>query len=248
VEDTASLAFIVTKSSQLSFKQGSLENGHKIIATPPILSRFLAAESQAPQLAGGWVLAGLRERSNAAVQVPQAITIFSVRAVEADKPSAPKAVEQLANLTRRETTVKSSPHRSPEIRSVKLVGDLVNCPSSPLTTVILIITNCEIKWISMPEEMYRQGDLLVVKIPKLPKGKRLKKARTNVILRGEVTGHAHELIGGDLLVDTSWRPEMFIKIEATGKIVHEEHDPITLPKGFYKVVRQREYMTGYVRE
>ena len=92
----------------------------------------------------------------------------------------------------------------------------------------------------MAQEMYRQGDLLFVKIDKLPK--RLRKIKENIILRGEATGHAHKLVGGILYRTYSWsNPEMFIEIPSSGKIVHEEHAPLVLPKGIYQVIRQREY-------
>ena len=94
----------------------------------------------------------------------------------------------------------------------------------------------------MTEEMYRQGDVLFIKIAKIPK--KAKKADTNVIVEGEATGHAHRLMGGDLFrTELPWNRgfDLFISAGSNTRIDHEEHDAIGLPKGEYRVVRQREY-------
>ena len=92
----------------------------------------------------------------------------------------------------------------------------------------------------MAEKMYRQGDVLLVKIDKLPSGRR-SPSKDKIILRGEATGHAHRLVGGDLFSVFGADRGMFIEIKTKGKVVHEEHGPLTLEKGFYEVVRQKEY-------
>ena len=38
-----------------------------------------------------------------------------------------------------------------------------------------------------------------------------------------------------------------LHLETGGRLMHEEHAPITLPKGWYRVIRQREYVPGAVR-
>ena len=37
---------------------------------------------------------------------------------------------------------------------------------------------------------------------------------------------------------------MFVEVPTHGRITHEEHGPISLPAGHYRVVRQREYIPG----
>ena len=94
----------------------------------------------------------------------------------------------------------------------------------------------------MSQEMYRQGDVLFVKVEKIPK--KAKKASTDVIVEGEATGHAHRIVGGELFQEElPWNQgfELFINAGSSARIVHEEHGAIDLPKGSYKVVRQREY-------
>jgi len=89
----------------------------------------------------------------------------------------------------------------------------------------------------MARVMYRQGDLLFVKVDRLPK-RGLVRVYDDVIVRGEATGHAHRLVGGELYRagDT-----MYIVVRSVARVVHEEHAPIVLERGFWKVVRQREY-------
>lgn len=85
--------------------------------------------------------------------------------------------------------------------------------------------------------MYRQGDLLLQKIDKIPKGTNI--VQDNIVLRGEFTGHAHRVQNGKLRKDKNGF--MFIDAGKLTMLVHEEHNPIKLPQGKYVVVRQREY-------
>ena len=85
-------------------------------------------------------------------------------------------------------------------------------------------------------KIYRQGDVLLKKIKSLPK--KVKKLDTDIIVKGEATGHAHRLQNGTIY----WRRNtMFIKANTGASIVHEEHAPIELEPGIYEVVRQREF-------
>lgn len=87
--------------------------------------------------------------------------------------------------------------------------------------------------------IYRQGDVLLKKIDELPKNKR--KLKTDIIVRGEATGHAHKIRIGILF--SSWEdgPHLYIKASKGAKVVHEEHEEIDLEQGIYEVIRQREY-------
>lgn len=85
---------------------------------------------------------------------------------------------------------------------------------------------------------YRQGDILFVEIRSLPCSR--KKLGHGLIAEGEATGHKHEFIGetAELYADGS---ELFLDVSACTDIVHAEHKTIALPKGFYRIVLQREY-------
>ena len=103
-------------------------------------------------------------------------------------------------------------------------------------------------------EMYRQGDVLVLPLARdeLPQPLiRAPRDRRNrmVLALGEATGHAH-IVTGDgvsLLCPPDDPSRLFLLIEGHGRLVHDEHGPIALGPGAYRVVRQREYAPGAIR-
>lgn len=93
-------------------------------------------------------------------------------------------------------------------------------------------------------KFYRQGDVGLQQIDKLPKG--LKVIKSLVLVLGEATGHKHQLKTGRVFQDD--KGLMFLKLAKATELIHEEHQTIKLPKGFYSIIRQREYvMTDMVR-
>lgn len=85
--------------------------------------------------------------------------------------------------------------------------------------------------------MYRQGDILI--IPRNPYHTTTSYGGT-VVAEGELTGHRHQIIGG--FVDRVSEPFSMLVVEAEiGRLVHEEHNTIELPRGYYEIVRQREF-------
>ena len=104
--------------------------------------------------------------------------------------------------------------------------------------------------------MFRQGDVLIVPIGEsaLPphvgdtQGEPRDARGRMVLALGEVTGHAHAVLGpGRLLRDPGRPGRLLLHLPDGGRVVHEEHAAIPLPKGWYGVVRQREYVPGAVR-
>ncbi|MEU7912403.1 hypothetical protein [Microbispora bryophytorum] len=94
--------------------------------------------------------------------------------------------------------------------------------------------------------MYRQGDVLIVPVTEesVPRGLRPvpRDPRGRLVLaEGEATGHCHAFPGPGTLYPG------FLHLPAGGRLVHEEHDPIPLPKGWFRVIRQREYVPGSFR-
>ena len=61
---------------------------------------------------------------------------------------------------------------------------------------------------------------------------------------GEATGHAHVATGEGLklLCLPDDLTAMFLQVQVYGRLSHEEHGPIPLAPGFYRVIRQREYL------
>ena len=85
--------------------------------------------------------------------------------------------------------------------------------------------------------MVRQGDLLIMKVNKLPDG--CVKHGHRILAEGEATGHKHELDTGELYEKEG---TLFFRVSGDpATLKHEEHGPITFEPGVYKVIRQREY-------
>jgi len=86
------------------------------------------------------------------------------------------------------------------------------------------------------KKQYRQGDYLFEKVSGLPEKRTLKADR--VVGEGEVTGHRHQVVRGRL-----WDAdgELFVESLGDAVVVHEEHGPIELPTGVFKVIRQKEF-------
>jgi hypothetical protein len=104
--------------------------------------------------------------------------------------------------------------------------------------------------------MYRQGDVLIVPVAQEAVPSHVtdapgeaRDARGRMVLAlGEVTGHAHAVTGpGRLVREPGPFGPMLLQLPEGGRVVHEEHAAIPLPKGWYRVVRQREYLPGAVR-
>ena len=69
-----------------------------------------------------------------------------------------------------------------------------------------------------------------------------------ILALGEVTGHAHAVVGpGDLYRPGDPLAPAVLHVPSGARVAHEEHGPIALPRGWYRVVRQREYVPGAVR-
>ncbi len=89
----------------------------------------------------------------------------------------------------------------------------------------------------------RQGDVLFTQIEALPRGLTVRKS--NVVVEGESTGHAHRLVSGRILEDA--QDYLFLEVLRATQIVHEEHHAIDLEPGLYQVTRQREYTPEAIR-
>ena len=98
----------------------------------------------------------------------------------------------------------------------------------------------------MPE-LYRHGDILLKRVSAMPKNEKLIKRAEPIVEYGEVTGHAHRLIGEVEVYaeQESGQTANYVVVPDTAtkpaQLVHEEHDTIELSPGVYEVTRQREY-------
>jgi hypothetical protein len=101
--------------------------------------------------------------------------------------------------------------------------------------------------------MVRQGDVLLVQLDEF--GHEVESVKTRVVpvkatktvvAEGELTGH-HHVLHGRVEIYPLEQPVYFLPYG--GKLRHQladgqqaEHNPITLPPGFYQQIQQREYV------
>jgi hypothetical protein len=89
---------------------------------------------------------------------------------------------------------------------------------------------------------YRQGDVFIETVTALPDGG-ADIPRVNgrlVLAEGEATGHAHAIAARQAQL-REVAGAVYLTLLTRAWLRHEEHDPIQLPPGIYRVRRQREY-------
>jgi len=96
--------------------------------------------------------------------------------------------------------------------------------------------------------MYRQGDVLIVAVDKVPDdAKEVPRDKRGVILaEGEVTGHAHRIAHRSASLYRSESDARFLRVMGPAPVAlsHEEHTAVELPPGNYRVSIHREYQPG----
>jgi hypothetical protein len=96
------------------------------------------------------------------------------------------------------------------------------------------------------KRLYRHGDVLVLQVPALPEAA-LKKTHLT-LAEGELTGHSHRIAESDSAELWEHQSDRFLRvIGPSATLIHEEHGPITLTPGIYRVWRQREYSPNEIR-
>lgn len=92
----------------------------------------------------------------------------------------------------------------------------------------------------MTKVLKRQGDVLLERLgDDVPITGETKVITDRVIARGETTGHAHVLEGGELL-ETN-RGTLAVVREEGAKVVHDEHDELEIEPGVWLIRHQIEY-------
>jgi hypothetical protein len=70
----------------------------------------------------------------------------------------------------------------------------------------------------------------------------VKRLRHLTLAHGELTGHSHQIREKEHVALWQSVSELFLQIDSPhATVVHDEHAPIEIPKGIYRVWRQREY-------
>ncbi|MDP3012954.1 MAG: hypothetical protein Q8M92_01840 [Candidatus Subteraquimicrobiales bacterium] len=96
-------------------------------------------------------------------------------------------------------------------------------------------------------KILRHGDILLKKLAEGEISLTGVFAKDDAILEyGELTGHAHRLVGGEVQVYKTPGVDqaatyVIVKEDIGADLIHEEHDLIHLEPGTYEVVRQREH-------
>ena len=84
----------------------------------------------------------------------------------------------------------------------------------------------------------QQGDVLLM-VATIPVA--AKPSSGLVLAEGETTGHAHRVTRGQAKMLRDGERIFLRVLSGDATVTHEEHGPITLPRGDYEVKRVREY-------
>lgn len=88
----------------------------------------------------------------------------------------------------------------------------------------------------------QQGDVLIRQIAQLPKNLKLRQhPRGAVVAEGEVTGHAHVVLGDGVEVWGAEDGTLYVSAPHGGTVTHEEHHAQPLAPGDYRIGIVREY-------
>jgi hypothetical protein len=94
--------------------------------------------------------------------------------------------------------------------------------------------------------MWRQGDVFIAPVPSLPRNSKHRPG--GVLVEGELTGHSHRVADLRTAEVLEAGNDLFLRVLAdTATIIHQEHGPITLSRGNYRIWGQREYSPEAIR-
>jgi hypothetical protein len=94
--------------------------------------------------------------------------------------------------------------------------------------------------------MWRQGDVFIASITSIPAG--ADRLKHGVLVEGEATGHSHRVEDPATAHLFQGRGDLYLRVVGdSARILHQEHAAITLPRGTYRVWKQREYAPGMIR-
>jgi hypothetical protein len=99
---------------------------------------------------------------------------------------------------------------------------------------------------SRVKTLYRHGDVLVEQVNTIPTT--AVKRPHLVLAEGEMTGHAHRIAEPRSAELYQVGAQMYLRVLAeSATLMHQEHGPVALPRGDYRVWRQREYSPREIR-
>lgn len=94
--------------------------------------------------------------------------------------------------------------------------------------------------------MYRHGDVFVTAVTAIPSDAR--PLPQCVLAEGELTGHSHHIRESGAAELFEHQGGRYLRVSAEmATLIHQEHAPIVLPRGTYRVWIQREYTPQEIR-
>jgi len=94
--------------------------------------------------------------------------------------------------------------------------------------------------------MYRHGDVIIAAAAEVSADARPR--HSAVLARGEATGHSHRIADPSDVELFEAKDVGFLRVNAdSATLIHDEHKPITLPRGIYRFWQQREYTPKAIR-
>lgn len=88
--------------------------------------------------------------------------------------------------------------------------------------------------------MWRQGDIFMAAISEIPE--QAEKLDHGILAEGELNGHAHRIAAAQHAELYDHLGQLYLRVSGdSARIVHDEHHEISLPRGCYRVWRQREF-------
>jgi hypothetical protein len=94
--------------------------------------------------------------------------------------------------------------------------------------------------------LWRQGDVYIATVDSVPPtALRLPHC---VLAEGEATGHCHRIAEVERAELLEVGGQRFLRVHAESvTLIHDEHGPVTLPAGCYRIWQQREYTPSGLR-
>ena len=94
--------------------------------------------------------------------------------------------------------------------------------------------------------LIRHGDVLIQSVKTIPTSASPLPHAT--LAHGEVTGHSHRIAEPADVELFEVNGTLYLRIKAeSSSLIHQEHATLNIPKGEYKVWRQREYTPREIR-
>jgi len=92
------------------------------------------------------------------------------------------------------------------------------------------------------DELIQQGDVLVFRVDKIPENATPVEPKNGkyILAEGEATGHAHVIDVMDGIDMFQSSNDLFLTLDVETTVRHEEHKPVTLKPGNYKIKKVRE--------